>query len=70
MQFDWIYVTGDLPPHNVWNQTREDQVRETSRLDGAVVIFALIHSFAITFWGAEGAPILFSVLGFSMASCS
>ena len=22
------------------------------------------------FWGAEGAPILFSVLGFSMASCS
>ena len=24
----------------------------------------------LTFWGAEGAPILFSVLGFSMASCS
>ena len=20
MQFDWVYVTGDLPPHNVWNQ--------------------------------------------------
>ena len=26
--------------------------------------------FHTCFWGAEGAPILFSVLGFSMASCS
>ena len=32
MQFDWVYVTGDLPPHNVWNQTREEQVRETCRI--------------------------------------
>lgn len=21
--FDWIYWTGDLPPHNVWNQSRD-----------------------------------------------
>eukprot|EP00731_Ephydatia_muelleri_P019987 Em0012g812a len=21
--FDWIYVTGDLPPHDVWSETRE-----------------------------------------------
>lgn len=26
IQFDWVYWTGDLPPHNVWNQSREDQV--------------------------------------------
>ena len=26
IQFDWIYLTGDLPAHNVWNQTREDQL--------------------------------------------
>jgi sphingomyelin phosphodiesterase len=25
-QFDWVYMTGDLPAHNVWNQTREDQL--------------------------------------------
>ncbi|XP_065888775.1 sphingomyelin phosphodiesterase-like isoform X2 [Dysidea avara] len=25
-QFDWVYWTGDLPAHNIWNQTREDQV--------------------------------------------
>lgn len=26
VQFDWVYWTGDLPAHNVWNQTREDQL--------------------------------------------
>ena len=26
MQFDWIYLTGDLPAHNDWNQTRSDQL--------------------------------------------
>ena len=25
-QFDWVYWTGDLPPHNVWNQTRNEQL--------------------------------------------
>lgn len=30
-QFDWVYWTGDLPPHNVWNQSRENQVRRVSK---------------------------------------
>lgn len=25
-QFDYILWTGDLPAHNVWNQTRDDQL--------------------------------------------
>ena len=24
-EFDWIYWTGDLPPHNVWDQTKSEQ---------------------------------------------
>lgn len=24
--FDWVYLTGDLPPHNVWNQSRDYEV--------------------------------------------
>nr|XP_022336528.1 sphingomyelin phosphodiesterase-like [Crassostrea virginica] len=24
-QFDVVYFTGDLPPHNIWNQSKEDQ---------------------------------------------
>ena len=45
MQFDWVYVTGDLPPHNVWNQTCEDQVRETCRIwrDGFVHYFLYLE---------------------------
>ena len=29
-EYDVIYVTGDLPPHNVWNQSREDQMASIS----------------------------------------
>jgi len=25
-EFDWVYLTGDLPAHNVWDQTRPDQL--------------------------------------------
>lgn len=25
-KFDMVYWTGDLPPHNIWNQTRQDQL--------------------------------------------
>ena len=49
MQFDWVYVTGDLPPHNVWNQTREDQVRVAHRRRDRCGICAFTYSFAIIF---------------------
>jgi sphingomyelin phosphodiesterase len=26
IKFDFVYWTGDLPPHNIWNQTRPDQI--------------------------------------------
>jgi hypothetical protein len=31
-KFDLIYWTGDLPPHNVWNQTRFDQISALKKL--------------------------------------
>ena len=30
----------------------------------------MVHLWNVPFWGAEGAPILFSDLGLRMASCS
>lgn len=27
VQFDYLYWTGDLPAHNIWNQSRSDQLR-------------------------------------------
>ena len=35
-----------------------------------VVEVFYIHVFVLHFWGAKGAPILFSEIGFCMASCS
>ena len=37
-QFDLVYWTGDLPAHNVWNQSREDQVRMT-----VVLTLEIVH---------------------------
>ena len=34
------------------------------------VMFCIVVDPALSFWGAEGAPILFSDLGLRMASCS
>jgi sphingomyelin phosphodiesterase len=31
-KFDFIYWTGDLPPHNVWNQTKNDQLKALDHL--------------------------------------
>ncbi|XP_061595205.1 sphingomyelin phosphodiesterase [Cololabis saira] len=35
--WDWVYWTGDIPAHNVWSQTRQQQLSEL------VVITRLIH---------------------------
>ncbi len=26
LQFDYVIMTGDLPPHDIWSQTRTDQI--------------------------------------------
>ena len=31
---DYVIFTGDIPPHNVWNQTREDQLKALSVVCG------------------------------------
>ncbi|KAM6907520.1 sphingomyelin phosphodiesterase [Xenentodon cancila] len=35
--WDWVYWTGDIPAHNVWSQTRDQQLSEL------IVISRLIH---------------------------
>uniref|UniRef100_A0A673Z0Y8 Sphingomyelin phosphodiesterase n=1 Tax=Salmo trutta TaxID=8032 RepID=A0A673Z0Y8_SALTR len=36
--WDWVYWTGDIPAHNIWSQTRKQQLSELT------VITRLIHS--------------------------
>ena len=33
-KFDFIYWTGDLPGHNVWSQSRYDQIRVQDYVNG------------------------------------
>lgn len=35
--WDWVYWTGDIPAHNIWSQTRKQQLSELT------VITRLIH---------------------------
>ncbi|KAM4726068.1 sphingomyelin phosphodiesterase isoform 1-T3 [Anableps anableps] len=37
--WDWVYWTGDIPAHNVWSQTRDQQLTELT------VISRLIHKY-------------------------
>ena len=41
-----------------------------SRYDFSVSFALCFYSSHLNFWGAKGAPILFSEIGFCMASCS
>ena len=34
--FDWIYVTGDIPPHDVWSETRESVVWNWGKEEGVI----------------------------------
>ena len=34
LKFDFIYWTGDLPPHNVWNQSKSDQINALDTITG------------------------------------
>ena len=34
-KFDYAIWTGDVPPHNIWNQSRADQVK---CLDGCLIV--------------------------------
>ena len=31
LQFDFVYITGDIPAHDVWEITREEAVRGEMR---------------------------------------
>ncbi len=37
-QFDWIYWTGDVTPHNIWNQTRTGTVTALSMLSRTEIL--------------------------------
>ena len=46
-KFDYAIWTGDVPPHNIWNQSRADQVK---CLDGCLIVNNLsFHTHSVSF---------------------
>ena len=47
-KFDYAIWTGDVPPHNIWNQSRADQVK---CLDGCLIVNNLsFHTHSVSFF--------------------
>ena len=56
-QFDWVYWTGDLPAHNVWSQTREDQLGVIDLLTDQMKLFFGDKKMYPTLGNHESAPV-------------
>ena len=55
-EFDFIYMTGDLPPHNIWNQTKLDQLNAISVLTGLFLKYFPDKVIYSTLGNHESAP--------------
>ena len=53
--FDWVYWTGDVPPHNVWNQSRDYEVQECDQYRVNNIIFQVgMGDGGRGWWGGWG----------------
>ena len=59
--FDWIYWTGDLPAHNVWNQTRTEQLEILKLLSTQIRLFLGNKMIYPTLGNHESVPVNRSV---------
>ena len=55
--FDWVYWTGDLPAHNIWNQTREDQLMILSNITKLMATYLGDKIVYPTLGNHESAPV-------------
>ena len=56
-QFDWVYWTGDLPAHNVWNQTRRQQLEILDLLSMQMQVYLGDKMIYPTLGNHESAPV-------------
>ncbi|CAM4785122.1 unnamed protein product [Rotaria magnacalcarata] len=55
-KIDFVYYTGDLPPHDVWNQSREDQIYSINTINQWLVDLFPNKIFYSTVGNHEAAP--------------
>lgn len=56
-QFDWVYWTGDLPAHNVWNQTRSEQLVSLNTVSHLMEFYLGDKKVYPTLGNHESAPV-------------
>ena len=56
-EFNWVYWTGDLPPHNIWNQTRSDQLEVLSLISTKLKYYLGDVQIYPTLGNHESAPL-------------
>ncbi|XP_065887574.1 sphingomyelin phosphodiesterase-like [Dysidea avara] len=56
-QFDWLYWTGDLPAHNVWNQTRSEQLEALNTVSRMMEFYLGDKKVYPTLGNHESAPV-------------
>ncbi|XP_064389066.1 sphingomyelin phosphodiesterase-like isoform X2 [Halichondria panicea] len=56
-EFEWVYMTGDLPAHNVWNQSRDDQLYVLKTLVGLLKKYLPDKIIFPTLGNHESAPV-------------
>lgn len=56
-QFDLVYVTGDLPAHNDWSQSRQDQLFVLNTIANLMKQYLPSKSVYFTFGNHEGFPV-------------
>ncbi|CAF1215109.1 unnamed protein product [Adineta steineri] len=55
-KIDFIYYTGDLPPHNVWNQSRDEQLYSINTINQLLVTLFPNKTFYSAVGNHEAAP--------------
>ena len=57
LQFQISYYTGDIPAHNIWNQTRNDQIASLKELTNYYLKYLPSVRVFPTLGNHEGVPV-------------
>ena len=57
LKFDWVYMTGDLPAHNVWDQSKNDQVSVLGYISSLMKQYLPSKKVYFSLGNHEGVPV-------------
>lgn len=55
-QWDWMMWTGDMPPHDIWEQTKNDQIYVLNTVYGLLYDYLFDRQIYLAVGNHESAP--------------